>query len=132
MESKVWVFWLPSVLINSSNGRGRTRRRQGGGWQRARVAIICLCPLPIPHALYHKSSQVFFAASAGGWPKITPQDPHTHRHTRTQTLCSAGDKFDGKRNYEGVAVVAGAAAAAADDVLPSPILPSLPCKDMTL
>lgn len=131
MESKVWVFWLPSVLINSSIGRAGLGG--GAGWQRARVAIISRLPLPTANAT-RTLSQIkpsFLCCFSGGLAKNHASRPtHTqaYRHTRTQTLCSAGDKFDGKRNYEGVAVVA----AAADDVLPSPIPPPLPCKDMTL
>jgi len=53
----------------------------------------------MPHALYHKSSQVFLGVGALKVGVLAKS--HAHRPPPTARCCC--DKFDGKRNYEGVA-----------------------------
>lgn len=84
-------FLLPTVLINSKMEQGmgvetravaRSRKREGSHNQ-----VGCVCPVPMPHALYHKSSQVFLLVRRGVGQKSRPEtnthtqrDTHTHKH----------------------------------------------------
>lgn len=84
-------FLLPTVLINSKRKRGmegaravaKSRKREGSHNQ-----VGCVCPVPMPHALYHKSSQVFLLVRRGVGQKSRPETntTHTHRDTHTNTL----------------------------------------------
>lgn len=95
-------------MDGDGGGSGGRARGYQGEVKGSHNQVGCVCPLPMPHALYHKSSQVFLLVRRGVGQKSRPETnthTYTETHTGTQTLCSAGDKFDGKRNYEGVASV---------------------------
>lgn len=87
-------FLLPSMLINSRMERwmgqaGAVARGRERWWQGevkgSHNQVGCVCPLPMPHALYHKSSQVFRLVRRGVDQKSRPET-NTHTETYTHTL----------------------------------------------